>query len=77
MQHEQDQTHNQDDVNETSGYVKCEKPKQPENDQNCGDYPKHVCLRVSEHEPIRDRLLPTCTLVRAGREFCNIVDTLN
>jgi hypothetical protein len=75
MQHEQDQTHNQDDVNETGGYVKCEKPKQPENDQNCSDYPKHVYLRVSDHEPIRDRVLPTCRLVRARREFCNIVDT--
>src|ERR1039458_1611078 len=39
--------------------------------------PKHVHLRVSEHEPIRDRVLPTCRLVGAGREFCNVVDTLN
>jgi hypothetical protein len=42
MQHEQDQTYDQDDVNEAGGYVKCKEPKQPENDQDCGDEPKHA-----------------------------------
>jgi hypothetical protein len=32
MDQEQDQTDNQDNVNKTRSYVKCEKPKQPEND---------------------------------------------
>jgi len=76
MQHEQDQAHDEDDVNETGGYVKCEKSEQPENDQNCGDDPKHVHLRVAEREPIRDRALSSSRVVRAGREFCPVVDTL-
>jgi hypothetical protein len=42
MEHEQYQAYNQDNVNESGSYVKCEKSKQPENDQNCGNYPKHV-----------------------------------
>jgi hypothetical protein len=46
MQHEQYQAHNQSNVNESAGYVKREKPKQPENDQNCGDYPKHVVISL-------------------------------
>jgi hypothetical protein len=29
-------------VDETDSHVKCEKSKQPKNNQNCGDYPKHV-----------------------------------
>jgi len=42
MQNEQDQAHDEDDVNETGGYVECEEAEHPENDQNCGDDPKHV-----------------------------------
>jgi hypothetical protein len=41
MQQKQDQADHQDNVNETCGYMKCEKSKQPENNQNRGDYPKH------------------------------------
>jgi hypothetical protein len=33
-------------VNESGGYVKCEKSKQPKNNQNCGDYPKHVFITL-------------------------------
>ena len=33
-------------MNESDGYVKCEKSKQPKNDQNCGDYPKHVFISL-------------------------------
>jgi hypothetical protein len=44
MQHEQDKSHHQGEVNEGGGQVKCEKSQQPENDQNCGDYPKHVSI---------------------------------
>jgi hypothetical protein len=44
MQHKQYQAYNQGNVNESGGYVKCEKPKQPKNDQNCSDYPKHVFI---------------------------------
>jgi hypothetical protein len=32
MDYEQYQAHDQDNVNEASGYVKCEEPKQPKND---------------------------------------------
>jgi hypothetical protein len=46
MQQEQYQAHNQGHVNESGGYVKCEKSKQPENKQNCGDYPKHVFISL-------------------------------
>jgi hypothetical protein len=31
-------------VNERGGYVKCEKSKQPENNQDCCDDPKHVFI---------------------------------
>jgi hypothetical protein len=46
MQHKQYQSHNQDNVNESCCYVKCEKTKQPKNDQNCGEYPKHVFISL-------------------------------
>jgi hypothetical protein len=44
MQNKQNQADQQGDVNESGGYVKCKKSKQPKNDQNCGDYPKHVFI---------------------------------
>jgi hypothetical protein len=44
MHHKQYQAHNQGNVNKRGGYVKCEEPKQPENDQNCGDYPQHFFI---------------------------------
>jgi hypothetical protein len=60
MQHEQYQADNQSRVNESGGYVKCEKSKQPKNNQNCSNYPKHVFhLLVSEREG-------TCDLVLAN-----------
>jgi hypothetical protein len=46
MQHEQNQTDNQSNVNESTSHVKCEKPKQPKNDQDCGDYSKHVFISL-------------------------------
>jgi hypothetical protein len=46
MQHKQYQTHNQDNVNESRGYVEGEKSKQPKNDQNGGEYPKHVFISL-------------------------------
>jgi hypothetical protein len=36
MKQEQNQADDQDNVNETRRYVKCEKSEQPEDDQNCG-----------------------------------------
>jgi hypothetical protein len=33
-------------MNESGGYVKCEKSQQPKNDQNCGDYPKHIFISL-------------------------------
>jgi hypothetical protein len=47
MHHEQDQAHNEGNVNETGSYVKREKSKQPKNNQNCGDYPKHVFISLT------------------------------
>jgi hypothetical protein len=44
MHHKYYDAQNQDNVNESVGYVKCEKPKQPKNDQNGGDYPKHIFI---------------------------------
>jgi hypothetical protein len=46
MQQEQDQGDDQDNVDETGGYVKCEKAEQPENDEDCCDYPKHVFISL-------------------------------
>jgi hypothetical protein len=57
MQHEQNQTHNQGNVNEGAGHVKCEKPKQPKNDQDCGDYSKHVFISLF---PIEKRSAMAC-----------------
>jgi hypothetical protein len=46
MQHEQYQAHNQGDVNETGGDMECEKSKQPEHNQHCGDDSQHVFLSL-------------------------------
>jgi hypothetical protein len=42
MQQKEYQAHNQGNVNETGGYVKCEKSKQPKNNQNYGDHRKRA-----------------------------------
>jgi hypothetical protein len=47
MQYEHDQANNQDNMNQTAGNVKCKKTKQPENNQNRGDYRKHFPLLFS------------------------------
>jgi hypothetical protein len=41
MQHKEYQGHNKCNVNESDGYMKCEKSKQPKTNQNCGEYPEH------------------------------------
>jgi hypothetical protein len=46
MQHKEYQPHNEGDMDESSGHVKCEKSKQPKNNQNCGNYPKHVFISL-------------------------------
>jgi hypothetical protein len=46
MQHQQDQTDDQHNVDEAGGYVKCEKSEQPENDEDRGDYPKHFFISL-------------------------------
>jgi hypothetical protein len=33
-------------VNESGGYMKSEEAKQPKNNQNCSDYPKHVLISL-------------------------------
>jgi hypothetical protein len=37
MQDEQYEPHNEDDVNESTGNVECEKSQQPKNNENRGD----------------------------------------
>jgi hypothetical protein len=44
MQHQQYQANNQGCMDERGGYVKCEKSQQPKNNQNSGDYSKHVFI---------------------------------
>jgi hypothetical protein len=39
MRKEQDDAHHERNVDETRGYVKREKPEEPQNDQNCSEYP--------------------------------------
>jgi hypothetical protein len=41
VEQQHDQADDENDVNQAAGDVKREKPEQPKNDQNCGDYPKH------------------------------------
>jgi hypothetical protein len=77
MEYEQDHTDDQHDVNETGCYVKCEKPKQPENDQNGGDYPKHVLTSSFLREPVEDRARAMTRLEPAERKYCHVADTLN
>jgi hypothetical protein len=66
MQHKQYQTYDQDNVNESGGYVKSEKSKQPKHDQNCGEYPKHVFIslhlstRTSAISFLPSALVPSC-----------------
>jgi hypothetical protein len=51
-------------MDESSSHVKCEKPKQPKNNQDCGDYPKHLfislCLRAGTSATpfFQDALMP-------------------
>jgi hypothetical protein len=46
VDYEHYQAHNKNNVNQTCAHVKCEKPEQPKNDQDCGDYPKHVFISL-------------------------------
>jgi hypothetical protein len=42
MHYQQDDAHNQNNMNKSAGYVKCEKSQQPKNNENCGDCCKHI-----------------------------------
>jgi hypothetical protein len=42
MENKHDQPDDQQDVNEAGANVKCEKTKQPENNQNQGDKSEHI-----------------------------------
>jgi hypothetical protein len=50
MENEQDQADNQQDVDEAGAHVKCEKAKQPENNQNQGDKSEHSFVSSSRGE---------------------------
>jgi hypothetical protein len=41
MQNEKDDADDQQYVEQAGGYMKCEKPKQPTNDQNCSNESQH------------------------------------
>jgi len=47
-------------VNKSAGHVKCEKPKQPKNDKNRGNYPEHVFISIIERENLYDLILANC-----------------
>jgi hypothetical protein len=47
MYDEQNDTHNESNMNETAGNVKCEKSEQPKNDKNSCDDSEHVFHRLS------------------------------
>jgi hypothetical protein len=76
MQHQQDHAHNQGKVNESGGYVKCEISKQPKNNQNCGNYPKHFFIslllsaRTSAASFFRTAVMPP----RAGENTAQTAD---
>src|SRR5580692_3842998 len=90
VEQQHDQANDQDDVNQAAGDVEREKPQQPKNDQNCGDYPEHfLFLLASRRERVRE-LVPAnpvrgaCgveelrTVIRVvcmGAEDCLVVDT--
>ena len=58
VKEKQYQADNQGHVNEGGGHAKCEESKQPKNNQNCSDYPKHVFhLLVSERDGTSDLVL--------------------
>jgi hypothetical protein len=61
-------------VDETGGYVKCEKSKQPKNNQSCGDYPKHVFFSLLLRARTSAILFFQIILVLRVRE--NIAQTL-
>jgi len=49
-------------VNESGGYVERKKSKQPKNNQDRGDYPKHVFISLLlSAGNIRDFVLPNCS----------------
>ena len=90
VEKQHDQADYQDDVNEAGGYVKSEKPQQPKNDQNCGDYPEHfLFLLASRRERVRELVLANpvrgacgaeelrtvIRIVDVGAQDCLVVDT--
>ena len=90
VEKQHDQADYQDDVNEAAGYVKSEKPNQPKNDQNCGDYPEHfLSLLASRRERVRELVLANpvrgacgveelrtvIRIVDVGAADCLVVDT--
>jgi hypothetical protein len=88
MQQEQDHADYQDDVDEAGGHVKCEKAQQPENDQDCGDNPKHEFISLfsgAGTSAMRSWLGPRmmaaarkCAALRidgVGRAVCPVMNT--
>jgi hypothetical protein len=90
VEKQHDQADYQDDVNEAAGHVKSEKPQQPKNDQNCGDYPEHfLFLLASRRERVRELVLANpvrgacgveelrtvIRIVDVGAQDCLVVDT--
>lgn len=69
MQEKQYDANNQGHMNESGGYVKCEESKQPKNDQNCSDYPKHVFVSLFLRERTPAIMFPlTAVMIVRVRE---------
>jgi hypothetical protein len=58
MENEHDQTDDQQDVDQAGANVKCEKAKQPENNQNQGDKSEHRLVSSSRGEEFRESCCP-------------------
>jgi hypothetical protein len=58
MHDEQYEADDQNKMNESGCYVKCEKTQQPKNDQYSSDNPKHFYLPASKRDSISAPELP-------------------
>jgi hypothetical protein len=62
MEDEQYEADKEGDVNESAGNMKCKKPKQPKNNEYCGDQSKHVINSFYfECAPIKNRFIAHST----------------
>jgi hypothetical protein len=76
MHRKHDRAHDERNVNQTGGYVKREKPKQPENNQDCSENRQHVFLsffvlaRNSSIRRSRHALMPLSVRETSSQGTC-------